>query len=46
MKRSASAESKRKKETQVVRLMIEMYCRGRHGTPKGWLCPECQALAE
>ena len=46
MKRSASAESKRKKETQVVRLMIELYCRGRHGTPKGWLCLECQALAE
>ena len=46
MKHGASAGSKRRKETQVVRLMIELYCRGRHGTPKGRLCPECQALAE
>lgn len=37
---------KREKETEVVSLMIALYCRGNHGTKKGQLCPECQALAD
>ena len=29
----------------MVRKMIEIYCRGRHKSRKGCLCPECEALA-
>ena len=28
------------------RLMIELYCRGHHGTPKGRLCPDCAVLRD
>ena len=33
-------EKKRQQEKATVGLMIELYCRGHHGTPKGRLCPE------
>ncbi|MDO4651047.1 MAG: nitrous oxide-stimulated promoter family protein [Eubacteriales bacterium] len=36
-------ERKRRQEQETVTLMIEIYCRGLHGT-KGALCPECAAL--
>ena len=29
-----------------MNLMIAMYCRGRHKSKKGQLCPECAELAE
>ncbi len=38
-------EKKRKKEQQVVGLMIALYCRKNHGG-KHSLCPSCQALAD
>lgn len=40
-----SVERKRQREKQVVREMIGLYCRGRHGTKKGALCASCAALA-
>lgn len=36
-------EKKRRQEKETVGLMIELYCRGNHGTPKGQLCPDCAA---
>ena len=39
-------ESKREREKRVVSLMISLYCRKNHGTRKGELCPECQALTD
>ena len=39
-------ESKREREKRVVSLMISLYCRKNHGTKKGELCPECQALTD
>ena len=39
-------QSKREKEKEVVSLMIGLYCRKNHGTRKGQLCPDCQALAD
>lgn len=41
-----STAQKREKEKQVVGLMIGVYCHGNHRTPRGSLCPECQALAD
>lgn len=38
-------ERKRCSEQEMVRKMIEIYCRGRHKSRKGCLCPECEALA-
>lgn len=38
-------ERKRRSEQEMVRKMIEIYCRGRHKSRKGCLCPECEALA-
>lgn len=40
-----SVERKRQREKRVVREMIGLYCRGRHGTKKGALCGACAALA-
>ncbi|MFC2821208.1 MAG: nitrous oxide-stimulated promoter family protein [Spirochaetales bacterium] len=34
------------KELEVVSLMIEVYCRGNHGTEGGVLCGNCKALLE
>ncbi len=40
-------EKKRKKEQEVVELMIRLYCRGNHrSSGKNPLCPECQELLE
>ena len=36
-------EKKRAQEKETVGLMIELYCRGHHGTRKGQLCPDCAA---
>ncbi len=40
-----SVEDKRRREKQVVELMIRLYCRKHHGA-RGALCPRCQALAD
>lgn len=37
-------DDKRQREKSVVRLMITLYCRKKHGGSV--LCPECAALAE
>ncbi len=37
-------ETKRQREKKMVSLMIAIYCRGRHGTKKGTLCPACDEL--
>ncbi len=37
-------ENRRKKEKDVLREMIAIYCHGVHKTKKGDLCPECLAL--
>ena len=39
-------QQKREREKAVVGLMIEIYCRGSHGTKKGQLCPDCAALRD
>ncbi len=39
-------EKKRRQEKETVGLMIELYCHGNHGTPKGQLCPDCEALRD
>ena len=39
-------EQKRKAEQEMVRRMIGIYCRGKHGSKKGCLCPQCAALAD
>ncbi len=36
-------QEKRNKEIQIVKLMIELYCRKRHGPN---ICPECQELLD
>lgn len=37
-------EAKRKQEHEVVRAMIEIYCRKNHHSKE--LCPQCQKLAD
>lgn len=39
-------EDKREREIRVVTQMIQIYCRGRHKSRRGELCPLCQKLAE
>ena len=39
-------ERKRKNEQEMVEKMIHIYCRGKHKSKKGCLCPQCQALAD
>ena len=41
-----TTEDKREREKKVVSFMIALYCRKNHGSKKGELCPECQALTE
>lgn len=36
-------EEKRKKEIQVLQLMISIYCKGKHKTKNG-LCKQCEEL--
>lgn len=40
------AERQIAREKETMRVMVGMYCRGNHGTPKGALCPECSELLE
>ena len=35
-----------KREQRTVGLMISLYCRKHHGSPKGLLCEECAALRD
>lgn len=46
MAKTATPEQKRQQEKETVGLMIELYCRGHHGTRKGQLCPDCAALRD
>ena len=46
MAKTATPEQKRRQEKETVGLMIELYCRGHHGTRKGQLCPDCAALRD
>ena len=39
-------DQKREREKKVVSEMIALYCRGNHGSKKGELCPECEALSK
>lgn len=39
-------EQKRKREIEVVNLMIGIYCHKKHRTKKGELCEECKNLSE
>ena len=32
------------REKRTIEKMIKIYCRAKHGSPKGTLCPECQEL--
>jgi len=34
----------RRLETKTVQEMIKQYCRGRHGSAKNQLCPDCREL--
>lgn len=43
---SSRVASKRECEKRMVSEMIVLYCRKRHGTRGGELCPECAELAE
>ena len=45
-KHSSAANSRRlKRERRTILAMLQMFCRGRHGT-RGALCPECQQLQD
>lgn len=35
---------KRNTEQETIKVMIEIYCRGKHKTKKGELCEECEQL--
>ena len=39
-----NVQSKREREKRMVSQMIALYCRKQHSSPKGGLCPECEAL--
>ena len=43
---TARVAAKREREKRMVSEMIALYCRKRHGTHGGELCPECDELAE
>ncbi len=34
------------RDLEAVKLMIELYCHGRHGSSKGELCEDCKNLWE
>ena len=42
----ATVMKKREREKRMVSETISLYCRRRHGTRAGELCPECVELAE
>lgn len=39
-------DEKREREKEMVSQMIALYCRGKHGSRRGALCPECGALRD
>ena len=39
-------DEKREREKKMVSQMIALYCRGKHGSRRGALCPECAALRD
>ena len=39
-------DDKREREKEMVSQMIALYCRGKHGSRRGALCPECAALRD
>ena len=39
-------QTKRECEKEMVSQMIAVYCKGKHGTKHGELCPDCAALTE
>lgn len=39
-------QTKREREKKVVSEMIGLYCRRKHGFPKGELCPQCRELEQ
>ena len=39
-----NVQTKREREKRMVSQMIALYCRKQHSSPKGGLCPECEAL--
>ncbi len=43
---TARVAAKREREKHMVSEMIALYCRKRHRTRAGELCPECAELAE
>lgn len=44
MSRKIDVEKKRKNEKQTMAVMVEIYCRKKHKSAKGSLCPQCQKL--
>lgn len=42
---SARVAAKREREKRMVSEMIALWCRAKHGTRRGELCPECAELA-
>ena len=42
---SARVAAKREREKRMVSEMIALWCRAKHGTRDGELCPECAELA-
>lgn len=45
-KESEKIKNKRQEELETVSFMIEIFCRGKHGSDKGDLCEECKELME
>ena len=39
-----NVQTKREREKRMVSQMIALCCRKQHSSPKGGLCPECEAL--
>ena len=39
-------QTKREREKQMVSQMIAVYCKGKHGSKHGNLCPDCTELRE
>lgn len=39
-------QEKQEKDIVVLATFISTYCRGKHNSPKGQLCPECSQLLE
>lgn len=39
-----SIVDKREKDGYILRQFVHIYCRGKHKTPKGELCADCQDL--